>query len=81
LRWHFHFAPDVAVALHAADAFEVRAGDVNLHMTLPAQLTWTLVPGWYSPSYGVRKTCTMLDLDAVVSVDGRCRYAFQLTSR
>ena len=81
LRWHFHFAPDVAIALHAPDALEVRAGSVTLQMALPSHVTAVIAPGWYSPSYGVRKACTMLDLDTVATVDGGCRYTFQLTSR
>ena len=81
LRWHFHFAPDVAIALQSPEVLAVHAGRVTLDMTLPSRLTGVIAPGWYSPSYGVRKTCTMLDLEAVVSVDGRCRYVFQLTSR
>jgi Heparinase II/III-like protein/Heparinase II/III N-terminus len=80
LRWHFHFAPGVAIELAAPDVLEIVATTVRLQMRFPSSLTASIACGWYSPSYGVRQRCTMLDLDAVASVDGRRDYTFQLIS-
>jgi hypothetical protein len=79
LRWHFHFAPGVTVEKLSSDAIHVHGGPVSVRMTLPPQLTAAIAPGWYSPSYGVRQRCTMVDLDAMTPMNGRCDYTFRLT--
>ena len=81
LRWHFHFAPGVAIAMAAPAALDVRAPGTVLQMTLPSGLSPAIASGWYSPSYGVRVPCMVLDLDAVESIGGRREYAFQITRR
>ena len=80
LHWHFHFAPGVAVAMASRDTVDVLAAGVTCRMTLPAGLTATIASSWCSPSYGVRMACSVLDLDLLATVDGRCHYIFQLTA-
>jgi Heparinase II/III-like protein/Heparinase II/III N-terminus len=80
LRWHFHFAPGVAIEMAANDAVDIAASRIRLRMTLPPGLTPAIASGWYSPSYGVRVPCMALDLDAVEPA-GRREYTFQLTRR
>ena len=80
LRWHFHFAPGVAIEMAANDAVDIAASRIRLQMTLPPDLTPAIASGWYSPSYGLREPCMVLDLEAVEQV-GRREYRFQLTRR
>jgi hypothetical protein len=81
LRWHFHFAPGVSIAMAAPGVLDVRAPRIPLQMTLPAGLSPAIGSGWYSSSYGVRVSCMVLDLEAVESIEGRREYGFQLTRR
>jgi hypothetical protein len=81
LRWHFHFAPGVSIAMAAPGVLDVRAPRIPLQMTLPAGLSPSIGSGWYSSSYGVRVSCMVLDLEAVESIEGRREYGFHLTRR
>ena len=81
LRWHFHFAPGVAIEMAANDAVDIVVSSVRHRMTLPSGLTAAIASGWYSPSYGVRVPCLALDLDAVEPIRGRREYTFQFTRR
>jgi hypothetical protein len=81
LRWHFHFAPGVTIAMTAADVVDIVAPGARLQMTLPASPTLTIAPGWYSPSYGVRVPCMVLDLEAAEVLAGAREYTFHFSSR
>jgi hypothetical protein len=80
VRWHFHFAPGVTVEMAVANVVHVAAPSTRLELTLPAGLTPAIAPGWYSPSYGVRVPCLVLDLETADPV-GRGPYTFQLSRR
>jgi hypothetical protein len=77
--WHFHFAPGVTVAIAAPDAIAIATSSNALLMSLPSGVQTAIGAGWYSPSYGVRLPCVMLDLDIVEGMAGRREYAFGLT--
>jgi uncharacterized heparinase superfamily protein len=78
LRWHFHFAPGVAVAIAAECRVEIRAHGRALAMNVPPNLEPMLTAGWYSPSYGTRRPCVCLALDSEQRLDGRREYRFHL---
>jgi uncharacterized heparinase superfamily protein len=79
LRWHFHFAPGVEVVSAGGGRFDVCAGQSRITMIADAALQPTIVPAWYSSSYGVRIHCTALEFDVATSIDGRREYRFQIT--
>jgi uncharacterized heparinase superfamily protein len=79
LRWHFHFAPEVKVGMSAEDTVDIAAQRVRLTMTIPSGLSAAISSGWYSPSYGKRVPCNVLDLEVVASIANRREYTFQLT--
>jgi hypothetical protein len=54
--------------------------DVTLILNAPRDLRGVISLGWYSPSYGVRVPCAVLDFDIVATIDGRREYAFQIES-
>jgi hypothetical protein len=81
LAWHFHFAPGVTVAIAAPNVVTINGARVRLRMMLPSDLAIAIGSGWYSPSYGVRLPCAVLNLETAASIDGRREYLFQLTSQ
>lgn len=81
LRWHFHFAPGVAIQMAAPDMLDISAYHSRLQMMLPPGLAPSIASGWYSPSYGVRLPCVVLEVEAVEAIGGRREYTFQLTTR
>lgn len=81
IQWHFHFAPGVAIEAAEANRIDISASSVRLRLTLPPGLTPSIVPGWYSPSYGVRLRCMALDLRTVERISGRREFTFQLARR
>jgi hypothetical protein len=81
LAWHFHFAPGVSVALAALDAVTIACGCVDIRMTLPSGVAAVIGSGSYSPSYGVRIPCTVLDVRTALRIDGRRDFVFQLARR
>ncbi len=64
----------------AKDAVDIAASNIRLRMTLPPDLAPAIASGWYSPSYGLRELCAVLDLETVEAA-GRREYTFQLTRR
>ena len=60
----------------------IAASDTRLQMTLPYGMTAAIAAGWYSPSYGVRVPCMVLDLQTADLVDqDRREYTFELSRR
>jgi hypothetical protein len=78
LRWHFHFAPGVAVVAAATGLFEIRSDAVVLQMTTPAGLRHSVSPAWYSPSYGVRVPCICLDFECEDDLQRRREFTWQI---
>jgi hypothetical protein len=78
LRWHFHFAPGVAVTIAGEARIGIRAGTAALELCVAATLRPTLAPAWYSPSYGVRVPCVGLDFETDARLDGRREYVWRL---
>jgi hypothetical protein len=80
IRWHFHFASGVDVSIGSHGGIEIQAGAAALAMTIPADVRPSLSTAWYSPSYGVRRACTCLDVEIEERIDGRREYMFDLRS-
>jgi hypothetical protein len=79
LRWHFHFAPGVTVELREPGEFDVRSPRGLLHMTAPSTLHPSIGPGWYSPSYGIREPCLVLEIDGLEPLASRRAFTFLIT--
>jgi hypothetical protein len=78
LRWHFHFAPGVAVVRRDGFRFEIRTGSQALTMEIPAAARAEVRPAWYSPSYGVRVDCMALDFDIVDRIERRREFTIRI---
>jgi hypothetical protein len=81
LRWHFHFAPGVTIGMAGTGVVDIAASGTRLQMALPSGLTSAIAAGWYSPSYGVRVPCMVLDLETTELLDDHREYQFELSSR
>jgi hypothetical protein len=80
LRWHFHFAPGVAVVQAAGGAFDIQLANATLRLTPPPGLHHSVGAAWYSPSYGVRIPCACLDCEIEDHIDGRRQYVWRIAS-
>ena len=79
LKWHFHFAPGVAVSCDDDPrAVALNLAQASFVMILPSGFRPMISPAWYSPSYGVRQACMALDIVAGVDVDGEYRCGFAI---
>ncbi len=78
LHWHFHAAPDVRISRIDDRTFTLEAGPVRYQLTVPAGLTAEIKAAWYSPSYGVRVPCQVLDLHAQVALARHMEWTFTL---
>ncbi len=80
LRWHFHLAPAVEVALEAGEIrlFQKETG-AQWQLAIPAGITARCVPAWYSPSYGVRVPCQAIKLETEAVLPGDASWNFTFT--
>jgi hypothetical protein len=78
LRWHFHFAPGVAVVRRDRTRFDIRTAVEALTMEIPAAARAEARPAWYSPSYGVRVECVAVDFDLVDRVKGKREHTVRI---
>jgi uncharacterized heparinase superfamily protein len=81
IRWHFHVAPGVNVIPEAPGRFALRAGALAIEFTAPAELESTVIPAWYSPSYGVRSSCLAIEFETTTSIRHAQEFAFGITSQ
>jgi hypothetical protein len=79
LRWHFHLAP----GLHAAPLTggTVQLSTRNRRWTLrgPEDLLVSIAAGDYSPSYGVKQACHVIDIETTAHLDGAHTWTFSIT--
>jgi uncharacterized heparinase superfamily protein len=80
LRWHFHLAPEVVAAVNEAQAGRVtlRAGSRQWVLRFPGDLQASIVPAAYSPSYGVKRPCSAVELSARATLDGARDWEFAI---
>lgn len=78
-RWHFHFAPGARVSA-TPGRIDVVTGEGVAVTVLVAPLEVRVMPGLVSPSYGVVRDCTTVDLEADVVLDATSRWSFAVVS-
>lgn len=76
LQWHLHLAPGVEPRQLELGEFELVAGGRRWVLRTPRELASTIADGWYSPSYGRRELCRVLDFAATTDVAGGGVYEF-----
>ena len=78
LRWHFHLAPEVIAAVDADDRSKVtlRSGARQWTLRCPDSLESSIAPAAYSPSYGVKRPCSAVELATDVMLDGARQWEF-----
>jgi hypothetical protein len=67
LRWHFHCAPGVS-ATGSSGLITLTAAGRTCLLRYSVDLEATIGRGWYSPSYGVRQPCAVIDLALPVTL-------------
>jgi hypothetical protein len=80
LRWHFHLAPGVKVNAMEPGAVQLSTGGRTWTISAPADLSLSIGDGAYSPSYGVKHPCRVVDFTARVIVDGTLTWTFSITA-
>lgn len=78
LRWHFHLAPGVMVK-QGDGTVRLQAGRHGVTLHHPQGLEASVVPAWYSPSYGRRVETQAIDLTMQADLaSGEAVFEFRL---
>jgi hypothetical protein len=78
LRWHFHLAPGVD-AETLPGRVELSARDRRWTLRGSEDLLFSIAAGEYSPSYGVKEPCQVIDIETRVHLDGAHTWTFSIT--
>lgn len=79
LRWHFHLAPGVDADITNSSTVRLAAAGRTWRLNLPAGLTVSVRPAYYSPSYGVKVPCLAVDAVTRAALDGTSTWDFAIT--
>jgi hypothetical protein len=75
--WRFPIDPGVRASVHGRDVRFERGGRERwLQAASPLPASWTLEPGWVSPSYGVKQDTTVVTLRARLTMPQALTYIF-----
>jgi uncharacterized heparinase superfamily protein len=75
--WRFPLDPGIRASIHGRDVrFEQGGQERWLQPASPLPASWTLEPGWVSPSYGVRQDTTVVTLRARLTMPQTLTYIF-----
>ena len=77
LEWRFQLAPVVTVAADGR-ALRLRSGSTVVRLTPPSGVVFSVEPGWYSPSYGVRLPSRQVVGRAAAGGTGAAVWEFRL---
>ncbi|MCU1385401.1 MAG: hypothetical protein JWL71_4098 [Acidobacteria bacterium] len=80
LRWHFHFAREVAASMSARGALTLRTATACWTLRYPDDLDASVQPAAYSPSYGVKWPCSSVELSMRTTLDGQRTWRFEIAS-
>ena len=81
VRWHFHLAPGVEANATASDTVRLSARGLTWTLHAPGDLSLSIEDGAYSPSYGVKLFCRVINLRARVAFGDDARiWSFSITS-
>lgn len=71
ITWHFHLAPGTAVLNGDKGRYVLKSSEKYFCLEYPVQLSAAVNKGWYSPSYGLRQSCAILDfaVDSPIALD------------
>jgi len=76
LEWHFHCAPGVEVSHGETGAVWLDARDKRLGVVSLDQTPAVPGTGWYSPSYGKKTTCSVVDYRVEETLNGSTTRTF-----
>ena len=71
LQWHFHLGPGADVAVDEHGQVLIRFGELLVRIRHDLPSAPTVVPGWYSPSYGRRYPAPVLGFALRSPLEGR----------
>jgi hypothetical protein len=80
LRWHFHLAPGVEASEIGPGAVRLSARQRNWTLRAPDDFSLSIGDGGYSPSYGVKQPCRVIDFTVRARLDGTSTWTFSITT-
>jgi uncharacterized heparinase superfamily protein len=79
IRWHFHLAPDVVARVVDERSVTLRTGDEEWVLQWSGDLRPVVAPAKYSPSYGVERPCSAVDLSTTIELLGKQEWEFVIS--
>ena len=79
ITWHFHCAPGTDV-VNRGSVVELHGAGRTRTLRPPAGLALAIADGWYSPSYGVRLPCRVLEFEAQVELPDEREWRYSLSA-
>jgi hypothetical protein len=78
LRWHLHFAPTVGLSSGGGGTLLLEVADRHYRLHPDPRWSPRLGQSWYSPSYGVRIPCGVVDFEETVDLGGEITRSFAI---
>jgi hypothetical protein len=78
LHWHFHLAPGIAASSQQSGVYRLRMKGNHYILASLDGIAASINDGWYSPSYGLRESCTILELIQQRIIDSRTQWGFAI---
>ena len=79
LQWNFHFDPEVHIEQAEENVYFLETSDLALwfgwHDGVHAP-TSSLIESWYSPSYGIKKPCTSIQMNLKIDITHHSQFSF-----
>lgn len=78
LRWHFHAAPGVEVRQAGDGLYTLLAADDQFCLRCDPSLETRVVPASYSPSYGILRPCSAIEMSGDRELGGTSKWWFAI---
>lgn len=78
LRWHFHFAPNLKLSPMSENMLAIENGKNAFFLSYQNDMRIDLQQGWYSPSYGIKRPCSCVDLKCTTEIETLKQWCFAM---
>lgn len=78
MLWRLHLAPGVTASWTSGGNALLQSAGRHYALAAPEELKGRISEGWYSPSYGVRVPCMVLDWYGLIELAGERSFEFEL---
>jgi uncharacterized heparinase superfamily protein len=76
IAWHFHADPGVEIKLAQPSMYSLQNQEVSICLEVPKELDGKIQQAWFSPSYGVRRSCEAIELTVHVDIEDEASWLF-----